>query len=87
MASVEATSQGPITRSRAHHQRTGSREEPYSLEERMDRMEDAVERMHETVEGMDTRVIELEGDVKRLRREFQGALNEGFDRLSKESSE
>ncbi|OMO74467.1 reverse transcriptase [Corchorus capsularis] len=87
MASIEATSQGPTTRSRAHHQRTGSREEPYSLEERMDRMEDAVERMHEAVEGMDTRVVELEGDVKRLRREFQGALNEGFDRLSKESSE
>ncbi|OMO77547.1 reverse transcriptase [Corchorus capsularis] len=87
MASIEATSQGPTTRSRAHHQRTGSREEPYSLEERMDRMEDAVERMHEAVEGMDTRIVELEGDVEWLRGEFQGALNEGFDRLSKESSE
>ncbi|OMO71031.1 Retrotransposon gag protein [Corchorus capsularis] len=59
MANIGATSQGPTTRTRAHHQRTSSREEPYSLEERMDRMDDEVER----------------------------ALNEGFDRLSKELSE
>ncbi|OMP06995.1 hypothetical protein COLO4_07731 [Corchorus olitorius] len=87
MASMETSSQGPNTRSRAHHRRSSSREEPFSLEERMDRMEEAVERMHEAVEGMDTRMVELESDVEGLRGEFQRALNEGLDKLSKESSE